>query len=320
MGRAPCIIFPTMEKLAIIKTTLPYIRKFRKKTFVIKMGGEVVRDPENLHSVTEDLSLLHNVGIDIVVVHGGGPQADEMLERLGLKPSYVNGRRVTDDHALEVAKMVFSGKINIELIASLRKWGADTVGLSGVDGGILTAVRRPAKSVVDETTGKTVEVDYGHVGDIVAVDPTLITTLLAQDYVPVLCSLASDDEGHLFNINADTVATALARVLKAEKLIVMTDVPGILTDRRDPTTLLSYLDTAQVRRLVEEGKITEGMRPKVEACLAAVENGVRRAHVIDGTKKHSLLEEIFTNAGSGTMIVSKRDVPAPHEAEAAAQA
>ncbi len=308
-----------MEKLAVIKTALPYIRKFRKKVFVVKLGGEVVRDPENLDALAEDLSLLHNVGIDVVVVHGGGPQADEMLERLGVAPTYVNGRRVTDDQTLDIVKMVFSGKINIEFIASLRKWGADTVGLSGVDGGIVTAQRRPVRDVTDEKTGKTVPVDFGHVGDITHVDPRLILMLLAQDYVPVLCSLASDGEGNIFNINADTVATALAQTLHAEKLIVLTDVPGILRDKHDPTTLVSYLDTVQLKQLVEEGCITEGMRPKVDACLAAVENGVRRAHVIDGTKKHALLEEIFTNAGSGTMITSRRE-PAAQEAEASAQA
>lgn len=307
-----------MEKLAIIKATLPYIRKFRKKTFVVKLGGEVVREAENLDAVAEDLSLLHNVGIDVVLVHGGGPQMDEMGERLGLKPTYVNGRRVTDDETLELAKMVFSGKINIELIAALRKWGADTVGLSGVDGGILTARRRPVRPVTDEATGQTREVDYGHVGDITHVDSQLLLTLLAQDYVPVLCSMASDEEGNLFNINADTVATALAQAMKAEKLIVMTDVPGILRDRRDPTTLVSYLDTVELRQMVAQGRITEGMRPKVEACLAAVENGVHRAHVIDGTKPHALLEEVFTNAGSGTMIVTRRETPAPSEAAAQA--
>ncbi len=307
-----------MEKLAVIKATLPYIRKFRKKTFVVKLGGEVVRDPENLEALTEDLSLLHNVGIDVVVVHGGGPQADEMLERLGMKPSYVNGRRITDDETLDVAKMVFSGKINLELVAGLRKGGADPVGLSGVDGGILTASRRAPKQLTDEATGKSREVDFGHVGDIEHVDPHLLHALLAQDYVPVLCSLACDAEGSILNINADTVATALAQAMKAEKLIVMTDVPGILRDRKDPTTLVSYLDTIELRQMVESGHITEGMRPKVEACLAAVENGVHRAHVIDGTKEHALLEEVFTNAGSGTMIVTRRETP--QAAEAAAHA
>lgn len=305
-----------MEKLEVIKATLPYIRKFRKKIFVVKLGGEVVRDAENLDAVTEDLSLLHNVGIDVVVVHGGGPQVDEMLAQRGREPKYVNGRRVTDDETLDLAKMVFSGKINIELIAGLRKWGADTVGLSGVDGGILTARRRPVKTVVDEATGSPVEVDYGHVGDIVHVDPQLLLLLLVQDYVPVLCSLAPDENGRILNINADTVAAALAQILKAEKLIVMTDVPGILRDRRDPSTLVSYLDTAALRGMFQEGRITEGMRPKAEACLAAVENGVNRAHMIDGTKEHALLEEIFTNAGSGTMIVSRRE--GPREAEAPA--
>lgn len=303
-----------MEQLSVIKTALPYIRKFRKKTFVIKLGGEVVRDPENLESLAEDISLLHNVGIDIVIVHGGGPQADAMLARLGVEPKYVNGRRITDDATLDIVKMVFSGKINIELIAALRKFGAETVGLSGVDAGIVTAERRPVRRLTDEKTGKPVDVDFGHVGDITHVDPQLIHLLLAQDYVPVLCSLASDTDGHIYNINADTVATALAQALRAEKLIVLTDVPGILRDRTDPTTLVSYLDTVQLRKMVEDGLITEGMRPKVDSCLAAVENGVRRAHVIDGTRRHALLEEIFTNAGSGTMITSRREAPAPAEA------
>ncbi|MGE4159948.1 MAG: acetylglutamate kinase [Planctomycetota bacterium] len=307
-----------MEHLAIIKTALPYIRKFRKKTFVIKLGGEVVRDEEKLDSLAEDISLLHNVGIDIVVVHGGGPQADEMLSRLGIEPKYVNGRRVTDDQTLDIVKMVFSGKINIELIAALRKWGAETVGLSGVDAGIITARRRGAKMLVDENTGHEVEVDFGHVGDITAVDTDLIRLLLAQDYVPVICSLASDEDGSIYNINADTVATALAQALKAEKLVVLTDVPGILRDKSNRSTLVSYLDADELRRLLASGAITEGMRPKVEACLAAVENGVRRAHVIDGTARHALLEEIFTNAGSGTMVAAKKESAPGNGAEASA--
>lgn len=307
-----------MEHLAIIKTALPYIRKFRKKTFVIKLGGEVVRDEENLDCLAEDISLLHNVGIDIVLVHGGGPQADEMLSRLGIEPKYVNGRRVTDDQTLDIVKMVFSGKINIELIASLRKWGAETVGLSGVDAGIITARRRGTKRLVDESTGHEVDVDFGHVGDITAVDTDLIRLLLTQDYVPVICSLASDEDGAIYNINADTVATALAQALKAEKLVVLTDVPGVLRDKSNRSTLVSYLDAADLRKLMASGSITEGMLPKVEACLAAVENGVRRAHIIDGTAKHALLEEIFTNAGSGTMVIAKRDGTHGSSAEATA--
>lgn len=304
-----------MHDVASVKAALPYIRRFKDKIFVLKMGGESAKDAENLDYLAEDISLLHHVSIKIVIVHGGGPQADELLDRLGIERKFVNGRRITDDKTLDVAKMIFSGKVNIEIAAALRKWGVRTAGLSGVDGNIIQAKRRGITAVKNQETGETINVDFGFVGDIVKVDTSLVTLLLEKDYLPVVCSLSSDDDGTIFNINADTVATAIAQSLKAEKLIVLSDVPGLLADEKDPTSLISYVDISDLEKLVAERKVGGGMLPKIESCIAAVKNGVSRTHIIDGTREHALLEEVFTNAGSGTMIVDKRESETYEEAE-----
>ena len=291
-----------MFDVSILLQALPYIRQFRDKVFVVKFDGELLQDPEHLDAIAGDLTLVSMVGIRLVVVHGGGPQANELSERMGFQPEWVQGRRVTNEEALEVAKMVFNGKINTEVISALHKHGGKGVGLTGIDGGLVRAHRRPVTTVFEN--GAQREVDFGYVGDVDSVDPTLITHLVQKGFIPVVSSLAADDSGIILNINADTIAAELASAVSAEKLIVMTNVPGVYRDWNDKTSLISTLTPPQIRRMVETGAAGDGMGPKLEACMRAVEQGVREAHIINGITRHSLLLEIFTNEGVGTMVVA----------------
>ncbi len=295
-----------MYDVSILLQALPYIRQFRDKLFVVKFGGELLQDPEHVDAIAGDLTLASMVGIRMVVVHGGGPQANVLSETLGFRPQVVHGRRVTDEAALEVAKMVFNGKINTEVISALHKHGGRGVGLSGIDGGLIRAHRRPVTTIVENGTQR--EVDFGYVGDVDGVDPALVLHLVQKGFIPVVSSLAADEQGIILNINADTIAAELAAAVSAEKLIVMTNVPGVYRDFRekDKAELISTLTPSQVRRMVETGAAGDGMGPKLEACMRAVEHGVHEAHIINGFTKHSLLLEIFTNAGVGTMIVAER--------------
>lgn len=288
-----------MKDVNLLREALPYIKKFKGKTFVIKFGGEVADNEETLLSFCEEIALCAQVGIKVVAVHGGGKQATELSEKLGIEPKIINGRRITDEGALDVVKMVFAGKINIEILGALRKAGVPAVGLSGVDGNTLHAKRRPPQVVVDEKTGKKQTVDYGFVGDIFDVDPKLINTLIEKDFVPVVASLAADDEGRVYNVNADTVASAIAAELKAEKWIVASDVDGVLDGNKK---LISRLTRDQVKQLIGDKIITGGMIPKVENALAAIAAGVKSVHIINGMKPGSLLEEVFTESGAGTMF------------------
>lgn len=302
--------------IAGLKGALRYVRAYRDRTFVLKLGGEVLSDSEALDSVAAQVALLTSLGIRLVVVHGGGPQASELSRRLGKEPTLVAGRRVTDDAALEVAAMVYAGKLNTMLLCALRGQGVLAVGLSGVDAELLAAHRRP-KVTVKNDAGELVEVDYGHVGNIDKVDPGVLLHLLSARYVPVVASLASDDEGRLYNVNADTVAESLAVALKADKLVFLTSVPGLLRDKNDPTTLVSFADAEDLEPLFADGTIAGGMRPKIEACMRAAANGVERTHIVDGRAKDSLLLEVFTGAGVGTMIVHHKADARAAEAETA---
>jgi len=292
--------------LAGLKGTLRYVRAYRDHVFVVKIGGDVVSDPHGLDQIAAQLGLLHSLSIRIVVVHGGGPQATAMSRRLGKEPEMVAGRRVTDDQALEVAKMVFAGTVNLDVLCALRRQGVQAVGLSGVDADLLTATRRPPVTVKDDA-GLVRTVDYGHVGDIVAVDGRVLTTLLDQRFIPVVCSLAGDRDGQVFNVNADTVAERIAIALKAQKLIFLTGVPGVLRDRNDPSSLVTFADPDDLAQLMESGALTGGMRPKVESCIRAATGGVERTHIVDGRATDALLQEVFTGAGAGTMIVGKKE-------------
>ena len=294
------------QGIAGLKGALRYVRAYRDHVFIVKLGGDVLTDPEILDHVAAQLALLHSLSIRLVVVHGGGPQASAMLRRLGHEPVMVAGRRVTDDAALEVAKMVYPGLLTTELLSALRTHLVQAVGVSGVDADLITAHRRPPGTVTDDD-GNARIVDYGHVGDIDRVDPRVLTTLVEARFVPVVASLAGDAEGNVYNVNADTVAEHLAIALKAQKLIFLTGAPGVLRDRNDPSSLVTFADPDDLEVLLQSGVIAGGMRPKVEACIRAATGGVERTHIIDGRLHDSLLLEVFTGSGAGTMIVGRKE-------------
>lgn len=290
------------DRVQVLREALPYITRFRGQTFLVKFGGEVADSSEHLYAFCEELALLAHVGIRLVVVHGGGRQADELSRRLGLEPRTVNGRRITDDSALDVVKMAFAGKLNTEILGALRKAGVAAVGLSGVDGRLITAVKRPVQQLVDTRSGESLTVDFGYVGDIRAVDTTIIETLQNQGFLPVIASLAADDDGNVYNVNADTIAAALGSTLRASKLILATNVDGVLASDGKP---LPKLTSSEIRRLIAERVITGGMLPKVESAMAAIRAGVPAVHIINGLKQGSLLTEILTREGIGTMVVKE---------------
>jgi acetylglutamate kinase len=280
----------------MLKQAIPYIRMYKGKIFVVKVGGRVVGRKEMLDALVEDVCLLQQVGIRVVLVHGGGSQATELSKRLGLEPNIVDGRRVTDAQTLEVAKMVYAGTLNVDILATFRAHETPAVGVSGVDAGLVLAKKRPVGAV-----------DYGFVGDIESVDPKVLTTLLDAGMTPVVACLGADAEGGVLNINADSVAEAISRALKAEKLVIVTDTEGLLKDVGNPSSLVSYTDLEEIETFKKAGRLTGGMLPKIDACVRALQGGVRRTHIINGLKPGALLRETFTNAGCGTMIVEKRE-------------
>lgn len=296
----------TTKGIAGLKGALRYVRAYRDQVFVVKLGGDMLADARVLDGIAAQVSLLSSLGIRVVLVHGGGPQATALSRRLGQEPRIVAGRRITDDDALAVAKMMYAGHLNVDLLAALRAHEAQAVGLSGVDADLLTARRRPPVQVVDDG-GATVTVDYGHVGDLQGVDPRVLVTLLEARFVPVVASLAGDADGQVFNVNADTVAESLAVALHAQKLIFLTGAPGVLRNREDPATLVAFADPDDLASLLASGAIAGGMRPKVEACIRAATGGVERTHIIDGRAPDALLLEVFTGAGCGTMIVGRKE-------------
>ena len=293
------------DTLDLLREALPYIQRFQGKTFVVKLSGKVTEDKENLSSLAEELALLHQVGIRICVIHGGGKQLSELARKLGVDQTVIEGRRVTNDETLDLAKMIFRGKINTEILAALRHRGIHAVGLSGVDGGVVRAVRRPPKDVVNRETGKTETVDFGHVGDIAEIDARLIKLLLENGYLPVISSLGASDEGEIYNINADTIASEIAAELQAEKLILLSDVNGIYLDPTDPESKLSRLSVSRAEDLIDSGTATGGMLPKLQSLISLLRRGLRSAHVISGTERNALLSEVFTDEGTGTMLVAE---------------
>ena len=293
------------EKLNLLREALPYIQKFKGKTFVVKFSGKVTEDSENLASLSEELALLHQVGIKICVIHGGGKQLSELAKKLGVAQTVINGRRVTDDDTLELAKMIFAGKINTDILAALRQRGTEAVGLSGVDGNIVHAIKRPPKEMLNRETGETQTVDFGHVGDVVEINTRLLSLLLEADYLPVVSSLGADDEGSVFNINADTIASEIAAQLKAEKLILLSDVNGIYLDPNDETTKLSRLTVSEAEEMIQTGKAMGGMIPKLQNLIQILAQGVKSAHVIGGNQRNALLSEVFTDEGTGTMLIDE---------------
>ena len=291
-------------RLDLLREALPYIRRFKGKTFVVKLSGKVTEDRDQLISLAEELALLHQVGIRICVVHGGGKQLTELAEKMGVEQTIIEGRRVTDDETLEMAKMIFAGKINTDILAALRHRGTHAVGLSGVDGNIVHAERRPPREIVDRATGESAHVDFGHVGDILEIDSKLLTVLLDHDYLPVISSLGADAEGTVFNINADTIASEIAIQLNAEKLVLLSDVDGIYLPAGAAKAKLSRLTADEAEELIKNGAATGGMVPKLQNIIDVLRRGVRSAHIINGNDRNALLAEVFTNEGTGTMIVA----------------
>ena len=291
-------------RLDLLREALPYIQRFKGQTFVVKLSGKVTENQENLISIAEELALLHQVGIRICVVHGGGKQLSELARQLGVEQTIIEGRRVTDDATLDMAKMIFAGKINTDILAALRNRGIEAVGLSGVDGNIVHAERRPPKEILNRETGVRDKVDFGHVGDVVQINARLLTVLLDHGYLPVISSLGADAEGMVFNINADTIAAEIAVQLRAEKLILLSDVDGIYLTAGNPATKLSRLTATEAGELISSGAASGGMIPKLQSIVVLLERGVHSAHIISGTKRNALLSEIFTDKGTGTMIVA----------------
>jgi acetylglutamate kinase len=275
-------------RAAILVEALPYIQAFAGKTVVVKFGGNAMVDDALAHSFAADIVLLRAVGIRPVVVHGGGPQIGELLAKLGKETEFRDGLRVTDAETLDVARMVLTGRVNADIVSAINQRDRVAVGLSGEDAGLIVAAQR------DES--------LGYVGDVVSVNRRILDTLLAADFVPVISTIGADEHGQAFNINADSAAIAIAEALGSEKLIYLTDVPGVLTDVADPASLVSRLSAARARLLIADGVIAGGMIPKVEACLDAIDAGVASAHILDGRIAHVVLLELLTDAGVGTMI------------------
>jgi acetylglutamate kinase len=297
-------------EMAALKHAAPYIRLFKGKTFVLKAGGEALASEGAIRALLEQVDILYQVGIRVVLVHGGGAESSGLLRALGGEPRFVEGRRITDEKALEVAAMVLNGAVNTRVLAAGRALGLPTVGLSGIDAGLIHARRRPPVAIGGE------RVDYGFVGDVVAVSPGVLTTLLDAGMVPVVSPLSAADDGTVLNINADTVAAALAAGLKAEKLILLTGAPGILERPGDASTLVSYTDLAGLEELREQGCLVEGMLPKASAIEAAIRGGVRRVHILSHAMKDGLLAEVFTNEGIGTLVVEDLGALTPAEQSA----
>jgi acetylglutamate kinase len=277
-----------IDKAEILVEALPYIRRFAGKTLVIKYGGHAMSDAELRASFAVDVVLLEAIGLRPVLVHGGGPQIGDTLRRLGKQPRFVDGLRVTDDETMEVVEMVLGGTINREIVSLIQRGGGDAIGLTGSDGGML----RVSQRVSDDR-------DLGRVGRVEAVDPAPIAAVVESGFVPVIAPIGVDEKGVTHNVNADEAAGAIARALRAEKLLLLTDVEGVKDAHGE---LLSQLSCAEARKLIEERTIRDGMIPKVECCISVVEAGVPRAHIVDGRVLHAVLLEVFTDTGVGTLI------------------
>jgi len=277
-----------VEKAKILSQALPYIQRFNQKTVVVKYGGNAMVNEDLKRAVISDIVLLSLVGIRVVVVHGGGPEINDMLKKIGKEPRFVNGLRYTDEETMDVVQMVLCGKVNKDLVSLIGSMGGKAIGLSGIDGGMMKAKR--------------LEGDYGLVGDITSIDAQVVSTALENGYIPVVSIVAQGEHG-AYNINADTAAAKLAVAMGAEKLVLLTDVRGLLRDKNDEETLIPVVNLHEVPRLMREGVISGGMIPKIDCCVEAVRSGVRRAHILDGRIPHSILIEMLSDEGVGTMIL-----------------
>ncbi len=279
------------QRASVLIEALPYLREFRGQTVVIKYGGAAMVEEGLRTEVLKDIVLLEHVGLRPVIVHGGGPEISEMMRRLGKEPAFVNGLRVSDAETVEIAQMVLTGKTNPDLVAALQSQGGRAIGLSGKDGGMVTARKFAGAH------------DFGFVGDVAEVRPDLLLTLLGQDFIPVIAPIAAGPKGETYNINADHMAGKIAGALRASKLVLLTDVQGVLKDRADADSLISELPAKLANEMITLGEIDRGMIPKVEACLDALAGGVARCHILDGRLPHALLMELLTDFGIGTMVV-----------------
>ena len=284
--------FDNSMRANVLAHALPYIQKYYNKIIVIKYGGHAMVDENIKKQVMKDIALLQLVGIKVVFVHGGGPEISEMTQRLGIESNFVNGLRVTDKETATVAQMVLGGKINKDLVNLLESLGAKAVGVCGIDGNLIKA-----QKISDE---------LGFVGEITNINEQLILDLLEKNYIPVIATLGSDDDSNTYNINADTAAAKLAEKLGAEVLISMTDTKGLLLDKNDPDSLISVVTPKEIEKLIADGVISDGMIPKVECCVGAINNGVKKVFIIDGRVNHSILIEILTSEGLGTMFVKEK--------------
>jgi acetylglutamate kinase len=279
------------ERAELLVEALPYLRRFMGSTVVVKYGGNAMTEPELARTFAEDVVLMASVGIRPVVVHGGGPQIGDLMARLGKETEFRGGLRVTDAETLDIARMVLVGKVNRDIVGSINVHGPIAVGMSGEDGGLIRAEAR--------------DPDLGFVGDVTAVNPTMVERLLAEQLIPVISTIGADEDGQAYNINADTVAGAVAEALQAEKIIYLTDVEGLLRNVHDAGSLISKTTVDELQTLVDDGTLTGGMIPKIDACLHAVRGGVGSAHILDGRVPHVVLLELFTDEGIGTMITAK---------------
>ena len=291
-----CLNSPFADKdsmrVSVLSEALPYIQRFASKRIVIKYGGAVMVDKNLQKAVLRDIALLSSVGVQIVVVHGGGPEINQWLKKLGIKPVFLDGLRITDNETMDVVEMVLVGRVNKQIVSGINNNGSIAIGLCGIDGGLIEA----------RTLGGGT---HGLVGEVSKVNTKLLTPLLDESYVPVISSVANSQDGRSHNINADTVAGELAAALSAEKLILLTDTPGILRNENDPSSLIEKIRLSDARELIDKGIVKDGMRPKVECCIRSLAQGVNAAHIIDGRTPHALLLEVFTDSGIGTMVMGR---------------
>ena len=279
-------------RVSVLSEALPYIQRFANKRIVIKYGGSAMADKTLQSAVLRDLALLSSVGVQIVVVHGGGPEINQWLVKLGIKPVFLDGLRITDTETMDVVEMVLAGRVNKQIVSGINNHGSLAVGLCGIDGGLIEARTLGGGS-------------HGLVGEVAKVNIKILSPLLDEGYVPVISSVANSSDGRSHNINADTVAGELAAALGAEKLILLTDTPGILRNENDPSSLIEKIRLSEARELIDQGIVKTGMRPKVECCIRSLAQGVNAAHIIDGRTPHALLLEVFTDAGIGTMVMGR---------------
>lgn len=284
--------------ISALNNAAPYIKLYKDKIFIIKIGGELLRDISSARKLLKQIATIHQFGIKVILVHGGGPQLTEMIEKSGQVSEFNNGRRVTDQSTISLAVMVLNGEVNTKLLAISVELGIPAIGISGIDGGMIVTKKR--EKIKDETGDL---IDYGYVGDISSVNMDILNTQLDAGYIPIISSLTANADGVILNVNADTIAATIAYELSAEKLILMTSVPGILMDTNDKTSLISYINHDSLKKMKSNGKLTDGMLPKVDAIGLALDNGVSRVHIISSNSEDSLLTEIFTNHGTGTLIV-----------------